>query len=580
MGQGDYPLTVDQARDAVTGAPSTGLPAQMLELRLIGDIAHAAAGAYGAKTAYTIVMPNGMFGKLSFKEVDQLSDDFAVYLREELGLTAGDRVALQVPNSLVFPIAAFGVAKAGLVLVNTNPLYTGAEMGRQFADAGIRALVIVDLFADKLTEARALFPIEHVIVASVSERMPRAVHAVVRLVQRYWDRSLSPIAGVHHLMGEVLAKGAEIRRQRGIRVADYTAEIQPHNIAVLQYTGGTTGVAKGAMLTHANLMANIRQGETCFHGEIRAGQEVMLTALPLYHILAFTANMLMFHKWGAQNILIPNPRPIANLKRAFENHNITWMTGVNTLFNALSNEFWFAENPPRSLRGVVAGGMALQTSVAARFKAITGVDVLEGYGLTETSPIVTFNARQNFKIGTIGQPMPETDIQLLDDEGRIVPAGEPGELCVRGPQVMAGYWQRPEETAETLVNGWLKTGDIASVDSEGFYKIVDRKKDMILVSGFNVYPNEVEDVLTDHPGVLEAAVIGLPDGAAGESVNAYVVLRTGDGPTAEQLREHCKAHLTGYKVPKRITFQESLPKSNVGKILRKDLRAALTGKAA
>jgi long-chain acyl-CoA synthetase len=557
------------------GQPS-GLPAQMRDLRLVGDIASAAAQAYGAKTAYTIVMPNGMYGKLSFVEIDQLSDNFAVYLREELGLQAGDRVALQIPNGLAFPIAAFGIAKAGLVLVNTNPLYTGAEMGRQFADAGIRALVIVDMFADKLTEARAIFPIEHVVIASVSERMPRAIGGVVRMVQRYWDRSLPPIAGQHQFLGKALAKGAEIRASRGIRVSDYTATVQPKDIAVLQYTGGTTGVAKGAMLTHSNLMSNIRQGETCFHGEIFAGEEVVLTALPLYHILAFTANMLMFHKWGAQNILIPSPRPISNLKRAFENHNITWMTGVNTLFNALTNEVWFSENPPRSLRGVVAGGMSLQTSVAERFKAMTGVDVLEGYGLTETSPIVTFNARKNFKLGTIGQPMPETDIQLLDDAGRVVPSGEPGELCVRGPQVMSGYWQKPAETAEALANGWFKTGDIATVDSDGFYRIVDRKKDMILVSGFNVYPNEVEDILAAHPGVLEAAVIGLPDGAAGEAVNAFVVLRDPQGPTAEQLREHCKVHLTGYKVPKRITFRDSLPKSNVGKILRKDLRAEVS----
>ncbi len=560
--------------------PPVGLPATMNDLHLVGDIAHAAAQTYGAKTAYTVVMPNGMYGKISFTEVDQLSDDFAVYLREDLGLEAGDRVALQVPNGLTFPIAAFGIAKAGLVLVNTNPLYTGEEMGRQFADADIRALVIIDMFADKLTQAQAVFPIEHVIIARISERMPRAIRGLVRLVQRYWDRSLPTVAGAHHLFAAALAKGAELRAARGIRVADYTASTRGADVAVLQYTGGTTGVAKGAMLTHANLMSNITQGETCFKGEIRAGEEVMLTALPLYHILAFTANMLMFHKWGAQNILIPNPRPIANLKRAFENHNITWMTGVNTLFNALTNEFWFAEDPPRSLRGVVAGGMALQSSVAERFKAITGVDVLEGYGLTETSPIVTFNARQNFKPGTIGQAMPQTEIQLVDDAGRVVALGEPGELCVRGPQVMAGYWQKPAETAETLVNGWLKTGDIATVDADGFYRIVDRKKDMILVSGFNVYPNEVEDVLTAHPGVLEAAVIGLPDGAAGEAVHAYVVLRGAGGPTAEQLRAHCKAHLTGYKVPRHVTFRESLPKSNVGKILRKDLRADVSGKVA
>jgi long-chain acyl-CoA synthetase len=547
-------------------------------IRLIGDVAVTAAKAYGEKTAYTVVMPNGMYGRLSFGDVDRLSDDFAVYLREELGLQAGDRVALQVPNGLAFPISAFGIAKAGLVLVNTNPLYTGAEMGRQFADAGIQALVIVDMFADKLTQAREIYPIKHVIIAAVSEKMPHAVNGVVRMVQRFWDRSLPPIVGPHSLFGEALAKGAAIRTSRGICVADYSAGVKPEDIALLQYTGGTTGVSKGAMLTHSNLVSNISQAETCFSGEMRNGDEVILTALPLYHIFAFTANMLLFHKWGAQNILIPSPRPISNLKRAFENYKITWVTGVNTLFNALNNEFWFSEDPPRSLRGAIAGGMALQGAVAERFKAITGVDVLEGYGLTETSPIVTFNSRQKYKLGTIGQPMPDTDIRLLDDEGRVVPVGEPGELTVRGPQVMAGYWQKPEETAVSLRNGWLMTGDIATVDADGFYRIVDRKKDMILVSGFNVYPNEVEDVLAAHPGVLEAAVIGLPDGAAGEAVNAFIVARDSHGPSAEQLREHCKAHLTAYKVPKHITFRESLPKSNVGKILRKDLRAELAGR--
>ncbi|MCA3628566.1 MAG: AMP-binding protein [Methylobacterium sp.] len=555
--------------------PEAGPAQDLSTIRLIGDIARYSARLYGSRTAYSIVMPNGMHGKLSFEAFDSLSDDFAVYLREELGLHAGDRVALQVPNGLAFPLAAFGVAKAGLVLVNTNPLYTGAEMGRQFADAGIRALVIVDMFADKLTEAAAIHPIEHVIIAAVSEKMPRMVSGVIRLVQRYWDRSLPMIGHPHHLFGDALARGAALRASRGIEVKDYTANTRPDDPAMLQYTGGTTGVAKGAMLSHSNLVSNVRQAESAFGEEIRPGADVVLTALPLYHIFAFTANMLLFHKWGAENVLIPNPRPISNLKRAFENHAITWMTGVNTLFNALNNEFWFAEDPPKSLRGAVAGGMALQASVAERFKAITGIDVLEGYGLTETSPIVTFNSRRNFRLGTIGQPVPETDIRLLDAEGQEVGPGEPGEIAVRGPQVMGGYWNRPEETAATLRNGWLITGDIATADSEGFYRIVDRKKDMVLVSGFNVYPNEVEDVLSAHPGVVEAAVIGVPDGAAGEAVCAFVVRRHREAPTPEQLREYCKAHLAAYKVPKRIEFREQLPKSNVGKILRRELRAEL-----
>jgi long-chain acyl-CoA synthetase len=548
-------------------------------LRLIHEIAGQTAQRYGNRTAYAVVMPNGMYGKLSFAEVDALSDDFAVYLREAIGLKAGDRVALQTPNTLAYPIVAFGVFKAGCVLVNTNPLYTGGEMGKQFADAGISALVIIDMFADKLAEALRVHPVPHVIVSAVSERMPGLVGGVVRLVQRHWDRSLPEITTPHTRLAATLAEGARIRRERGIRVADYTTSLGQEMLACLQYTGGTTGVAKGAMLSHGNILANIRQAETCFDGQMTQGAEVILTALPLYHILAFTANFLLFHRWGATNVLVPNPRPISNLRRAFENHRITWVTGVNTLFNALNNEFWFAESPPRTLRGAVAGGMALQSSVAERFREITGVEVLEGYGLTETSPIVTFNTPGKSRPGSIGLPMPDTDVAVLDADGKPVADGDPGELAVRGPQVMSGYWNKPDETRKVMHNGWFLTGDIATRDGDGYYRIVDRKKDMILVSGFNVYPNEVEDVLARHPGVLECAVIGVPDGASGEMVAAYVIPRD-PGLAVDALREHCKAYLTGYKVPKSVTFRDALPKSNVGKILRKDLRAEVLAQAS
>jgi long-chain acyl-CoA synthetase len=548
-------------------------PSATLELHgTIGLWANEAARRYGDKTAYTVVMPNGMYGDLSFNDVDALSDDFAVWLREVAGLAEGDRVALQAPNCLTYPVAAFGVLKAGCVLVNTNPLYTGEEMGKQFADSGIKALVIVDMFADKLPDAMRHHAIDKVIITSVSEFMPRAVRGVIRLVQRYWDQSLPPITVAHTRFGAMLAEGKALRQQRQIRVADYTAALTPDTVACLQYTGGTTGVAKGAMLTHGNIMANAAQAETVFDGRITAGKEVLLTAIPLYHILAFTANFLLFHKWGARNVLIPSPRPISNLKRAFENLPITWMTGVNTLFNALANEEWFTDQPPQTLKGAVAGGMALQSSVAERFKAITGVEILEGYGLTETSPIVSFNPPGKAKPGCIGLPMPWTEVEILDSEGKRLGSDTAGELAVRGPQVMTGYWKKPEETAASLKDGWFLTGDIATRDSEGYLRIVDRKKDMILVSGFNVYPNEIEDVIARHPGVLECAVIGLPDGAAGEMVAAYVVRRD-EGLSEAGLREHCKAYLTGYKAPKKVVFRETLPKSNVGKILRKDLRA-------
>jgi long-chain acyl-CoA synthetase len=344
------------------------------------------------------------------------------------------------------------------------------------------------------------------------------------------------------------------------------------DLACLQYTGGTTGDSKGAMLTHGNIVMNMAQTMEMVGTNIEKGAETVLTALPLYHIFAFTVNMLGFYSMGARNILIPNPRPLANLRRAFENYKITWTTGVNTLFNGLCNEFWFVENPPKYLKSSCAGGMALQSAVAERWEKVTKTPVIEGYGLTESSPVITFNPFGKARAGTIGIPIPSTDVRCVDETGAEVPLGQPGELAARGPQIMAGYWQKPEETAKTLKDGWLLTGDIGTMDADGYFKIVDRKKDMVLVSGFNVYPNEVEDTIVKHPGVLEAAVIGVPDGAAGEAVKAFIVRRDAS-LTVAQVRAHCKEHLTAYKVPKHVEFRDDLPKSNVGKILRKDLRA-------
>ena len=325
------------------------------------------------------------------------------------------------------------------------------------------------------------------------------------------------------------------------------------------------------MLTHKNLLINMEQTMEMISG-VAKGQEVALTALPMYHIFAFTVNLLGFYWLGARNILIPNPRPLANLKRAFENYKITWMSGVNTLFNGLTNEVWFTDSPPKHLKFASAGGMALQSSVAERWERITGKPVLEGYGLTETSPVLTFNPLGRVRLGSIGVPVPSTLIACLDESGKPVPAGEPGEIAAKGPQVMPGYWNRPDETAKVIRDGWFLTGDIGVMDPDGYFRIVDRKKDMVVVSGFNVYPNEIEDCLATHPGILEAAVIGIPDDSTGEAVKAFVVRRDPNLSQAD-IRNHCKAHLTGYKVPKHIEFRDELPKSNVGKILRKDLRA-------
>ena len=539
----------------------------------LGALLADAASRYGSKTAFTTCMPNGMHGSLTYAQVDAYADAFAVYLRKVLGLSQGARVAVQMPNCLAYPVCAFGVLKAGCVLVNTNPLYTPAEMAHQFNDSGAEALVIVDMFADKLKQILAATRIRKVIVAEVPQFFSPIPRAVIRGVMKFWNRVLPPIKVEHVRLNWALAEGAVAKQRDNVAMASFTQGLGLDSLAALQYTGGTTGVSKGAMLTHGNLLNNLSQAFAMGRSHIEEGKEVILTALPLYHIFAFTFNLLSFYTVGARNILVPSPRPIQNLQRAFDNYPITWVSGVNTLFNALMNEEWFTAFPPSKLKASVAGGAALQGAVAARWQKITGTCIAEGYGLTESSPVVCFNpigGKQ--KPDSIGIPVPGTEVRLVDDAGRPVASGEPGELIVRGPQVMAGYWQRPDETARTLKDGWLYTGDIAIMDTEGFFRIVDRKKDMILVSGFNVYPNEVEDVIAQHDAVLEVAVIGVPDERSGESVRAYVVAQR-DGLTEEQVRAHCKRFLTDYKIPRSVEFRKELPKTPIGKILRKDLKA-------
>jgi long-chain acyl-CoA synthetase len=539
--------------------------------RTIGDMISAVSHLYAKQRAFTTCLPNGMNGSLSFAQTDEMSDALAVYLRETAGLKKGDRVALQVPNGLSFPVAAFAILKAGCILVNVNPLYTAEEMARQFADAEPQALIVVDIFADKLTKALRGHPIPNIIITQVAEFFPAMPRGIVRLVQKHWDRTLTPVTVPHIRFPDAIAAGRQKAASDSIAVETYRAELSPDDIACLQYTGGTTGVSKGAMLTHANLMMNMEQTMEMIVG-LEAGKEVALTALPMYHIFAFTVNLLGFYYLGARNILIPNPRPLTNLKRAFENYPITWLSGVNTLFNGLSNEVWFQDTTPKHLKFASSGGMAMQSAVAEQWEAITGKPVLEGYGLTESSPALTFNPLGKSRPNSIGIPLPGTDLRCVDEEGRDVPQGQPGELAARGPQIMKGYWQKPEETAKTMRDGWLLTGDIGVMDPDGYFSIVDRKKDMVLVSGFNVYPNEIEDCLVRHPGILEAAVIGVPDGASGEATKAFVVLSDRTLST-ETIRAYCKEHLTAYKVPKVVEVRDDLPKSNVGKVLRKDLRS-------
>jgi long-chain acyl-CoA synthetase len=544
--------------------------------RNLPDMLGRSAARYADAIAFTQCMPNGMNGSLRYDAVEQLADEFAVYLREVVGLDQGDRVAVQMPNCLSYPVVVLGVLKAGCVLVNTNPLYTASEMTYQFSDAGARALVIIDMFADRLPEVLPRTPIETVVTVRISEFFPALIAATIRGVQRYWNRALPPITVEHTTFQGALAAGRE-RRDSGASVEAYLEGIGLESLAVLQYTGGTTGVSKGAMLSHGNLVANTLQMLAMCGSYIRPGAETVLTALPLYHVFAFTVNLIGFYYMGGRNILIPSPRPPSNLKRAFENYRITWLTGVNTLFNALLNERWFLEYPPRALRASAAGGMALHHSVAEHWREVTGTPIVEGYGLTESSPVLTFNPLGGtVKDGTIGIPVPSTEIRCVDDGGSPLPLGQPGELVAHGPQIMQGYWQRPEETAEALKDGWLHTGDVAEMDEDGYLRIVDRKKDMILVSGFNVYPNEVEERITELPTVREAGVIGVPDAQTGEAVHAYVVADD-PAPSEAEVIAHCREHLAAYKVPRVVVFLDELPKSLIGKILR---RARRTGTEA
>jgi long-chain acyl-CoA synthetase len=554
--------------------PGTAPEIPEIPYRNLPEMLREAAERDPDAVAFTQCMPNGMNGSLRFAEVERLSDAFAVYLREVAGLAAGDRVAVQMPNCLAYPVVAFGVLKAGCVLVNTNPMYTPTEMTHQFADSGVRALVIIDMFADRLPKVLPQTSIETVVTVRISEFFPGMIAGIIRIVQKYWDRSIPRIEVEHTPLREALAAGRD-RLGEGAAPPDYLDDVGPDALAALQYTGGTTGVSKGAMLSHGNLMANTRQMLQMIGEHIRLREEVVLTALPLYHIFAFTVNLLGFYQMGGRNVLIPSPRPPSNLKRAFENYRITWLSGVNTLFNALLNERWFTEYPPRHLRASVAGGMALHAAVAERWRSVTGTPIVEGYGLTESSPVLSFNPLGGMvRDGSIGIPVPSTELRCVDDQGEPVPVGEPGEIVARGPQVMQGYWQAPKETEKALAGGWLHTGDIATMDEDGYFRIVDRKKDMILVSGFNVYPNEIEDCIASIPGIQEVAAVGVPDEKTGEAVRAYVVADD-PAPTEAAIIAHCRERLAAYKVPRGVEYREELPKSLIGKILRKDLRDEL-----
>ncbi|MDM7858017.1 long-chain fatty acid--CoA ligase [Thiopseudomonas acetoxidans] len=524
---------------------------------------------YADKPAFTNL------GKtLSYAEVYQLSGDFTAWLQHNTDLQPGDRIAIQLPNVLQYPVVVFGAIRAGLVVVNTNPLYTAREMEHQFTDSGAKAIVCLANMAHLLEKVLPSTEIKTVILTEVGDFLPPVKRFVVNSVVKY----IKKMVPAFHIpqaywLNDVLKQGnKKIARN---------VNSESQSVAVLQYTGGTTGVAKGAMLTHRNLIANMLQARTMMASNLGEGEETIVAPLPLYHIYAFTFHCMAMMMTGNHNLLITNPRDLPSMIKDMSKWKFSGFVGLNTLFVALCNNEAFRKLDFSALKMTVSGGMALQIAAAKRWEEVTGAKICEGYGMTETSPIATVNPIENIHLGTIGIPVPSTLCKVIDDDGNELPLGEPGELCVKGPQVMKGYWHNEEATHQMLdENGWLRTGDIAIIQEDGYLRIVDRKKDMILVSGFNVYPNEIEDVLVSMPEVLQCAAIGVPSEKSGEEIKVFIVLREGMSLTQEQVIKHMRKSLTSYKVARTVEFRDELPTTNVGKVLRRELRDAELKKLA
>lgn len=514
---------------------------------------------YAAVEAYI-----NMGKSITYQELGVLSQNFAAYLQNELGLKKGDRIALQMPNLLQYPIALLGALRAGLIVVNTNPLYTAREMQHQFNDSGVVAIVILANFASNLQKILPETDIKHVMITELGDMLGGIKKPLVNFVVKRIKKMVPPYAipGAISFL-TALKRGGSLSYQR--------PETKPEDIAFLQYTGGTTGVSKGAQLSHSNVIAHTTQITCWFNPLLTKGfTETMITAIPLYHIFALTVNGIFMIHLGATNVLITNPRDLGAFIKDLKKYRFSLMTGVNTLYNGLLNHPKFKAVDFSSLKGSIGGGMAVQDFVAKKWEEVAGSPLVEGYGLSETSPVLSCNPLDGtHKMGSIGLPSPSTEMAIYDESGNVLPQGEVGEICARGPQVMKGYWNR--DNSEVFFGDFFRTGDIGIMDEQGFFSIVDRKKDMINVSGFNVYPNEVENVVADHPKVLEVAVVGVPDTKSTECVKLYVV-KSDASLTEEELRAYCKENLTGYKRPKYIEFRETLPKTNVGKILRRALR--------
>ncbi len=540
----------------------------LVAYRSVVEVFERACKAHADRPAFS-----NMGVTLSYSDLERYSAAFAAWLQHHTDLQPGDRIAIQMPNLLQYPVAVFGALRAGLIVVNTNPLYTAREMRHQFQDSGARALVYLNTFGNHVQEVLADTVIEHLIEVQIGDMLPTLRGALVNAAVKHLkkmvpDYSLPQAVAFKNLLRD------------GARHSLKPTPLSLDDIAVLQYTGGTTGVAKGAMLTHGNLVANMQQVRANMqqldaqgHPVIREGQEVMIAPLPLYHIYAFTVNCMCMMVTGNHNVLITNPRDINGFVKELQRWQFSAFLGLNTLFVALMAHPQFKKVDFSRLKGTNSGGTALVSAVAERWKSMTGCTVVEGYGLTETSPVVCANPHgEHSRLGTVGLPVPGTTLKVIDDEGNALPLGERGELCVKGPQVMKGYWQRPEATAEVLdEEGWLRTGDIAVIDQDGFVSIVDRKKDLIIVSGFNVYPNEIEDVVMAHPKVAACAAIGVADEKSGEAVKLFVV-PSDPTLTQEELHAYCRENFTGYKMPRHYVFRDALPMTPVGKILRRELR--------
>lgn len=541
-------------------APETAKEINPDQFSSIVDLFEESVEKYSQKPAYT-----NMGTTINFQELNELSRDMASFFQKTCGLKKGDRVVLQMPNLIQYPIALFAALRAGLIVVNANPLYTAREMKHQFKDSGAKAIVILANFAYNLEEIIDDTDIKHIVVTELGDQLNFPKNILVNSVVKYVKKMVPKFNLPNYY---TFKQALDAGDSQDLATVNLTGD----DLAFLQYTGGTTGVSKGAMLTHRNMIANMLQISEWMKPRLVEAEETIITALPLYHIFSLTVNCLSFMYRGGCNLLVTNPKDIPNFIKLLRTEKYTAFAGVNTLFTALMNHPDFDKIDFSQLKISVAGGMALQTPVALKWREKTKATIVEGYGLTEASPVVCCNPiHGEDRVGTVGLPVSSTDVKLVDESGNEVPPGKSGELCTKGPQVMKGYWQKPEETANMMFGDWLRTGDIAEVDKDGFFKVVDRIKDMILVSGFNVFPNEIEEVAVAHPAILEAAAIGEPDEKSGESVKLFVVKRS--PVTSEEVIGHCRKNLAGYKVPKTVEFRTELPKTNVGKILRRALRA-------